>query len=155
MPRLLPASIVLGLPLLLESAAFAASAPAEPAAAAPAATNSNSSANSPADSQEPLQEIIVTGMKASLEKSLDDKKNSAIIQDSIDSEELGRFPDSDVADSLQHLPGITITRTTGGDGEKVSVRGFGPQYNIVTLNGRLLATDDDSRDIALDRKSVV
>ena len=150
MPRLLPASIVIGLPLLLESAAFAAAAPEGPTTAAPAATNSSSPANSPADSQEPLQEIVVTGMRASLEKSLDDKKNSAIIQDSIDSEELGRFPDSDVADSLQHLPGITISRTTGGDGEKVSVRGFGPQYNIVTLNGRLLATDDDSRDIAFD-----
>src|SRR5579862_4890147 len=146
MPRLLPASIMLGLPLLLESAAFAAAAPDGPApeAAAPAAPAPTT------DSQEPLQEIVVTGMKASLEKSLDDKKNSAIIQDSIDSEELGRFPDADVADSLQHLPGITITRTTGGDGEKVSVRGFGPQYNIVTLNGRLLATDDDSRDIAFD-----
>ena len=143
MPRLLPASIVIGLPFLIESAAFAAAVPDGPApAAAPAQTNS--------DSQEPLQEIIVTGMKASLEKSLDDKKNSAVIQDSIDAEELGRFPDADVADSLEHLPGITITRTTGGDGEKVSVRGFGPQYNIVTLNGRLLATDDDSRDIAFD-----
>ena len=60
------------------------------------------------------------------------------------------FPDSDVADSLQHLPGITITRTTGGEGQKVSVRGFGPQYNIVTLNNRILATDDDARDLAFD-----
>ena len=144
MPRLLPTSIVIGLPFLLETVAFAAAVPEGPTPAAPAATNSDSSAD------EPLQEIVVTGMRASLEKSLDDKKNSSVIQDSIDAEEMGRFPDSDVADSLQHLPGITISRTTGGDGEKVSVRGFGPQYNIVTLNNRLLATDDDSRDIAFD-----
>ena len=123
-------------------AACAALAPNVPARPAPATTN--------ADAEEPLAEVVVTGMKASLEKSLDDKRNSAVIQDSIDAEEMGRFPDSDVSDSLEHLPGITITRTTGGDGEKVSVRGFGPQYNIVTLNNRLLATDDDSRDIAFD-----
>jgi TonB-dependent receptor len=78
------------------------------------------------------------------------KRNASVVLDSINSEELGRFPDADVADSLEHLPGITIDRTTGGEGQKVSVRGFGPQYNIVTLNNRILATDDDSRDLAFD-----
>ena len=146
MLRLMPASLAIGLPFLTGAAAIAAVAdgPATPAAAAP--TPSGSSDNG----QPELQEIVVTGLRASLEKSLEDKKNSAIVQDSISSEELGRFPDSDVADSLQHLPGITITRTTGGEGQKVSVRGFGPQYNIVTLNNRILATDDDARDLAFD-----
>lgn len=97
-----------------------------------------------------LDEIVVTGMRASLEKSLSVKRDSGVGLDSINAEELGRFPDADVADSLQHLPGITISRTTGGEGQKVSVRGFGPQYNIVTLNNRILATDDDSRDLAFD-----
>ena len=78
------------------------------------------------------------------------KKNATVVLDSINAEELGRFPDADVADSLEHLPGITISRTTGGEGQKVSVRGFGPQYNIVTLNNRILATDDDARDLAFD-----
>ena len=55
-----------------------------------------------------------------------------------------------MADSLEHLPGITITRTTGGEGQYVNVRGLGPQYNIVTLNNRILATDDDGRDLAFD-----
>ena len=144
MSRLLPTSIVIGLPFLLETVAFAAAVPEGPAPAAPTATNSDTQA------EEPLQEVVVTGMRASLEKSLDKKKNAAIVEDSIDSEELGRFPDADVADSLEHLPGITITRTTGGEGQKVSVRGFGPQYNIVTLNDRILATDDDGRDLAFD-----
>jgi len=97
-----------------------------------------------------LEEIVVTGLRASLEKSLDIKKNAAVVLDSINAEELGRFPDADVADSLEHLPGITISRTTGGEGQKVTVRGFGPQYNIVTLNNRILATDDDARDLAFD-----
>jgi iron complex outermembrane recepter protein len=97
-----------------------------------------------------LTEIVVTGMRASLEKSLEIKRHAPVVLDSINSEELGRFPDADVADSLEHLPGITIDRTTGGEGQKVTVRGFGPQYNIVTLNNRILATDDDGRDLAFD-----
>src|ERR1700736_1552147 len=105
--------------------------------------------SSAADNSE-LQEVVVTGLRASLEKSLDVKKNAPVVLDSINAEELGRFPDADVADSLEHLPGIIISRTTGGEGQKVSVRGFGPQYNIVTLNNRILATDDDTRDLAFD-----
>ena len=101
-------------------------------------------------SDQELQEIVVTGLRASLVKSLEVKRNATVVLDSINAEELGRFPDADVADSLQHLPGITIDRTTGGEGHKVSVRGFTSQYNIVTLNNRILATDDDARDLAFD-----
>jgi iron complex outermembrane recepter protein len=97
-----------------------------------------------------LQEIVVTGMRASLEKSLLIKRDASVVLDSINAEELGRFPDADVADSLEHLPGITISRTTGGEGITVNVRGLGPQYNITTLNNRILATDDDGRDLAFD-----
>lgn len=143
MPRLVPGSILLWLPFWLGSAALAAAAP-DPTPAAPATSSSDT------QSAPQLEEVVVTGLRASLERALDDKKNSPVVQDSIDAEELGRFPDSDVADSLEHLPGVTISRTTGGEGEKVYVRGFGPQYNIVTLNNRILATDDDSRDLAFD-----
>ena len=131
MPSLKPALIAIWLPLTLGTDAIAATA--------------TESADTPA-----LEEIVVTGLRASLEKSLDVKRNATVVLDSINSEELGRFPDADVADSLQHLPGITISRTTGGEGQKVTVRGFGPQYNIVTLNNRILATDDDARDLAFD-----
>jgi iron complex outermembrane recepter protein len=144
------ASIAMGMTLLIGTVTVVAAttdgaAPADP----PAATGPTSSGAT--ENGEPkLEEVVVRGLRASLEKSLDDKKNAAIVEDSIDAEELGRFPDSDVADSLEHLPGITISRTTGGEGQTVSVRGFGPQYNIVTLNGRILATDDDGRDLAFD-----
>jgi iron complex outermembrane receptor protein len=116
------------------------------------AAGAPATASAPTDQpqQPPLEEVVVTGLRVSFERSIDDKKNSFVVQDSIDAEELGRFPDADVADSLQHIPDITITRTTGGEGQKVSVRGFGPQYNIVTLNNRILATDDDARDLAFD-----
>lgn len=95
-------------------------------------------------------EIVVTGIRGSLAKSLEIKRNAATVIDSINATELGRFPDSDVADSLLHITGITINRTTGGEGQYVSVRGLGSQYNIVTLNDRILATDDDGRDFAFD-----
>ena len=104
----------------------------------------------PAATTDQLQEVVVTGVRADLDKALAAKRTADVVEDSIDSAELGRFPDADVADSLEHLPGITLTRTTGGEGEKVSVRGLGPQYNIVTLNNRILATDDDGRDLAFD-----
>ena len=104
----------------------------------------------PVPKREALQEVVVTGIRANLEKAMDVKKNAAVVLDSIDSTELGRFPDDDVADSLSHLPGITLERTTGGEGEKISVRGLGTSYNIVTLNNRILASDDDSRDLAFD-----
>ena len=106
-----------------------------------------------ASSQQPsqgLEEIIVTGLRASLEKSLDIKKDAPVVLDSINATELGRFPDADVADSLAHLPGITLNRTTGGEGVQISVRGLGSQYNIVSLNNRILASDDDGRDLAFD-----
>jgi TonB-dependent receptor len=97
-----------------------------------------------------LEEVVITGLRASLEKSLEIKKDASVVLDSINATELGRFPDADVADSLSHLPGITVTRTTGGEGIKINVRGLGPQYNIVSLNNRILATDDDARDLAFD-----
>jgi len=97
-----------------------------------------------------LEEIVVTGLRASLEKSLDIKKNATVVLDSINALELGRFPDADVADSLSHLPGITISRTTGGEGLKITVQGLGPSYNLITLNNRILATDDDGRQLAFD-----
>src|SRR6201987_1623670 len=115
--------------------------------AAPAATPG---ANPTAPRKEELQEGVVYGMRANLEKSLDVKKLAPVVLDSINSTELGRFPDADVADSLAHLPGITIDRTTGGEGQKITVRGLTSEYNIVTLNNRILASDDDGRDPAFD-----
>jgi iron complex outermembrane recepter protein len=129
---------------------------APPTAATPNAMSAASATATTADTTSAggnapeLQEIVVTGLRASLEKSLDIKKDAAVVLDSINATEMGRFPDADVADSLEHLPGITISRTTGGEGISVNVRGLGPQYNITTLNNRILATDDDSRDLAFD-----
>src|SRR3984885_7367457 len=139
------------------TAAMAANWPAVAVDATSAATSADAAtadATTPAtgsskDTPE-LQEIVVSVVRARLEKSMELKKDASVVLDSINATEMGRFPDADVADSLEHLPGITIDRTTGGEGIHVNVRGLGPQYNITTLNNRILASDDDSRDMAFD-----
>ena len=84
-----------------------------------------------ADSPQPseLGEVIVTGTRAALVESLDRKRDARIVQDSIVAEDLGRFPDDNVADSLSHITGITVTRTRGGEGQYVNVRGLGPGHD--------------------------
>jgi TonB-dependent receptor len=94
--------------------------------------------------------VVVTGARAALAKALDLKRNADVIQDSISATELGRFPDDNVADSLTHISGVSVSRTRGGEGQYINVRGLGSGYNIVTLNRRILATDGDGRDFAFD-----
>jgi TonB-dependent receptor len=97
-----------------------------------------------------LGEVIVTGTRAALVESLDRKRAAKIVQDSIVAEDLGSFPDDNVADSLSHITGVTVQRTRGGEGQYVNVRGLGPEFSIVTLNGRIMATDGDGREFAFD-----
>lgn len=101
-------------------------------------------------SSDRLEEIVVTGTRAALIESLDRKREAQVVQDSIVAEDLGRFPDDNVADSLSHITGITLQRTRGGEGQYVNVRGLGPEFSIVTLNNRILATDGDGREFAFD-----
>jgi TonB-dependent receptor len=106
-------------------------------------------AGTPPDA-EMLDRVEVTGTRASLQKSLTLKRNAAGVQDSISATELGRFPDNNVADSLSHITGVSISRTAGGEGQKVSIRGLGPEYTITTFNNRLLGTDSAGRYFAYD-----
>jgi len=95
-------------------------------------------------------EIIVTGIRASLQSAADFKKKSDVIVDSITAEDIGKFPDANVADSLQRVTGVQISRDRGGEGRYVSVRGLGSQFNMTTMNGRTLATDNAGRDFSFD-----
>ncbi|MEK8030048.1 TonB-dependent receptor [Ideonella sp. DXS29W] len=130
--------------------AGAQSTPVDAGAAAPNTAPAEPAASMPAADADTAQQITVTGTRASLLKARELKRNSAVVQDSIAAEDLGRFPDDNVADSLSHVTGVTISRTHGGEGQFVNVRGLGPAYSIVTLNGRILATDGDGRDFAFD-----
>lgn len=86
-----------------------------------------------------VEEVTVTGIRASLERAMDTKRNSAGVVDAINAEDMGKFPDTNLAESLQRITGVSIDRTNG-EGSRITVRGFGPDYNMVTLNGRTLPT---------------
>ena len=88
-----------------------------------------------AQSGDMVEEIVVTGIKGSLQRSMDIKRQSQGVVDAISAEDIGKFPDTNLAESLQRITGVSIDRNNG-EGAKVSVRGFGPDYNLVTLNGR-------------------
>jgi iron complex outermembrane recepter protein len=102
------------------------------------------------ESPEVMDTVLVTGVRASMGRSVDLKRGAGTVQDSISALELGKFPDDNVADSLSHITGVAISRTAGGEGQKVSVRGLGPEYTLTTFNGRILATDGAGRDFAFD-----
>ena len=86
-----------------------------------------------------LEEIVVTGIRASLEASMDLKRNAFGVVDAITAEDMGNFPDTNLAESLQRITGVSIDRERG-EGARVTVRGFGPDFNLVTLNGRQMPT---------------
>ncbi|MEP1445183.1 MAG: TonB-dependent receptor [Paraglaciecola sp.] len=89
--------------------------------------------------------IQVRGIRSSLNESMELKKNSASIQDSIVAEDIGKFPDQNVAESLQRISGVMISRTNG-EGTAITVRGLGPKFNAVKLNNRTLATSERGRE---------
>ena len=80
-------------------------------------------------------EIVVTGIRASLESATAIKRDAQGVVDAISSEDIGKFPDTNLAESLQRITGVSIDRSNG-EGSTVTVRGFGPEFNLVTLNGR-------------------
>src|SRR5262245_42668090 len=86
---------------------------------------------------EELDEVVVTGIRGSLQASMDIKKNATGVVDAISAEDIGKFPDTNLAESLQRVTGVSIDRVNG-EGSQVTVRGFGPNFNLVTLNGRQL-----------------
>ncbi|WP_443751333.1 TonB-dependent receptor [Asticcacaulis solisilvae] len=79
--------------------------------------------------------VVVTGLRKSLQSAITIKKNASGVVDAINAEDIGKFPDTNLAESIQRIPGVTIDRSNG-EGARVTVRGFGPEYNLVTLNGR-------------------
>ncbi len=86
-----------------------------------------------------VDEIVVTGIRASLKLSVDIKRNGQGVVDAISSEDIGKFPDTNLAESLQRITGVSIDRNSG-EGSTVTVRGFGPDFNLVLLNGRQMPT---------------
>lgn len=96
-----------------------------------------------------IEKITVTGIQASLIKAMDVKQSSDGLVDAIASEDIGKFPDQNVAESLQRISGVAIDRD-GGEGQLISVRGLGPEFNAVLVNGRTMATVSGGRAFSFD-----
>jgi TonB-dependent receptor len=91
----------------------------------------------PAVSQEgaELEEVVVTGIRGSLTSSMELKRDAQGVMDGIVAEDIGKFPDTNLAESMQRVSGVSIDRSNG-EGSRVTVRGVGPDFNLVLLNGR-------------------
>jgi TonB-dependent receptor len=93
--------------------------------------------------QDDAEEIVITGIKASLARAMDIKRDAAGVVDAISAEDIGKMPDANLAESLQRISGVSIDRS-GGEGSKVTVRGLAGDYNLVTLNGRQMPASSTS-----------
>ncbi len=101
------------------------------------------------DDAEMVEYIEVKGLRARTSQSVSIKRDADYVLDTIQSLEMGKFPDQNLAEALQRVPGVAIDRAEG-EGQFVTVRGFGPQFNQVLLNGRQLATDTLGRQFSFD-----
>ncbi len=93
--------------------------------------------------QEPVEEVVVTGIRGSLQAAIDQKRESSGVMDAISAEDIGKFPDTNLAESLQRITGVSVNRVEG-EGSEVTIRGFGGQFNLVTLNGRQMPAADNN-----------
>ena len=88
-----------------------------------------------------IEEVVVTGIRASLRESLETKREAVGVVDALTAEDVGKFPDKNLAEALQRIPGIVINREFG-EGERVNLRGTGANLTRTLLNGHSLATAD-------------
>jgi iron complex outermembrane receptor protein len=96
------------------------------------------------------EDIVVTGIRGSIQSSLDAKRNATSIVEVISSEDLGLLPDLSIADSLARLPGVTAQRVRGRS-QQVSIRGLGPDFSLALLNGREVVSAGNNRGIEFDQ----
>ena len=134
----------LGTPASLHLASSTA-LPADGAGLVAQAANQNVPAPTTSDST--LQEIVVTGIRGSLERALQIKRMSMGVVDAISAEDIGTFPDSSIGEAMQRIPGVSVSRgnsmsqtnSTIGNVTGVTVRGFGPEFSETLVDGRPIA----------------
>lgn len=94
-----------------------------------------------------IEVIEVSGIRSSLIKAMDVKRESNGVVEAISAEDIGKFPDTNLAESLQRITGVSIDRSDG-EGSRVTIRGFGSDNNLVLLNSRQMPTPTRSFDFA-------
>jgi iron complex outermembrane recepter protein len=136
----------------------AQTSPTPPPAGAPASSSPDqNAAGQGADDQAKdkdkkvteLNAVSVTGQLAAIRRAQAIKQDAVNVVDSISAEETGKFPDPNVADALQRVPGVSVNRS-GGESSQIAIRGFGPDFVAVTVNDRQMATASGSRAFNFD-----
>ncbi|MBD8548937.1 TonB-dependent receptor [Sphingomonas sp. CFBP 8760] len=133
---------VLGVSFLLTTGAWHAAAIAQTTAASPTSTDQTTveqtSIDAPVDAAG-SEEIVVTGFRRSLQLANEKKRSADVVSDGISAEDIGKFPDQNLAESLQRITGVQITRSRG-EGSSVSIRGLAPDFARTQYNGRTLGS---------------
>ena len=101
-------------------------------------------------SDEPIEEVVVSGIRKSIEDSIDVKKSDSSIVEVVSAEDIGKLPDSSIAEAIGRLPGIAAQRTNGR-AQTLSIRGLGPDFTVTTFNGREQASTNDNRSVEFDQ----
>src|SRR5690606_32814836 len=99
-----------------------------------------------------VEVIQVKGIRGSLARAMDMKREGQGVVDAISAEEMGKFPDTNLAESLQRITGVAVSRSNG-EGSQITVRGFGPDFNLITLNGRQMPGTGNTRSYSLENLS--
>lgn len=102
------------------------------------------------DEEATLDVITVTGIRGSIQNSLNAKKNSTSIIEAISAEDIGKLPDLSIADSLARLPGVTAQRVRGRS-QQISIRGLGPDFSLALWNGREVVSAGNNRGVEFDQ----
>jgi iron complex outermembrane receptor protein len=97
-----------------------------------------------------MQEVVVSGIRFGIESSIALKKNATSIVESVSAEDIGKLPDTSIAESIARLPGLAAQRVNGR-AQVISIRGLGPRYGATLLNGREIVSTGDNRSVELDQ----
>ena len=100
--------------------------------------------------EEVIEEIVTTGIRGSIQRSIDLKQTSNSIVEAVSAEDLGRLPDTSIADSISRLPGVTSQRAEGR-ASAISLRGTDPGFTTALLNGREQVSTGDNRSVEFDQ----
>jgi iron complex outermembrane receptor protein len=101
-------------------------------------------------SDEAIDEVVVTGLRKSIQDSINVKREDSSIVEAVSAEDIGKLPDASIAEAIARLPGLAAQRTNGR-AQTLSIRGLGPDFTVTTFNGREQASTNDNRTVEFDQ----
>jgi iron complex outermembrane recepter protein len=104
----------------------------------------------PADEDEEMEEVVVTGIRASIRSAIEKKRTNTSIVEALSAEDIGKLPDQSIAESIARLPGIAAQRLDGR-ANVITVRGLAPDFTTALLNGREQVTANNNRGVEFDQ----